>query len=485
MSTIKLKCIDQALAFENTPLIASGGQVWDRVQVSFCSKWDGLHKTAVFWRNEKNAYHVLLDEDDSCAIPWEVLNDDGRIYIGFFGVNEDGAQHTSQVLGYNIVQGAITPDTAPRNPTADLYTQLLAKYVEMVEIAEDTRQQVAQDQAEFEQHIEEMIAAGLLPDNSVGTEKLKNGVITAEKMAPGTVYTQAETVTDETKGLFGLPAVALPNDIFKFLGGFNQHWWRRRNNNSHYEISFGTLKTVSVIRYSNTYGNWQTSLSVTYYDSAAVDTVSGAISVSGSHSVSISPSNPASANTLKGKYFKCNDNVAITPDDTLYYMPVDAADAVDGSHQYGYAVNVTASEVSAAYITDVTSWNYVRASDRNAYPDSGTSGDYEYAYVGVPFDNFVEPVAAGTYAGTDGETLTLTFPRNPKLLVIQANSPVSGNYWGAVIAGGTYGHATAAKTDGGVYVISVSLTDGTLIISGSYAPNLCKAGVLYHYTAIF
>lgn len=132
MSTIiKLRCIDQVLTFDSTPIIASGGQQEDFVQVEFCPKWDGLVKSAVFWRDGVATIPVMLDENDSCAIPPEVMFDDGRIHLGFFGVGADGKQRTSLVLSYVIHAGAITSESVPRNPTADLYTQVLAKYAEV------------------------------------------------------------------------------------------------------------------------------------------------------------------------------------------------------------------------------------------------------------------------------------------------------------------------------------------------------------------
>lgn len=130
MSTIiKVRCTDQVLTFENTPVIASGGLEEDFVSFEFCSKWDGLVKTAVFWRSEKEAYHVLLEEDDTCPIPPEVLTVEGVIYFGVFGVSETGKQRTSEVLRYNIVKGAITEDSKPSDPTPDIYTQILAEFL--------------------------------------------------------------------------------------------------------------------------------------------------------------------------------------------------------------------------------------------------------------------------------------------------------------------------------------------------------------------
>lgn len=141
MSTIiKLRCVDQVLAFETTPVIASGGQQEDFIQVSFCSKWDGLIKTAVFWRNEDDAYHVPLDDTGSCVIPPEVLTDEGSIYFGVFGVSAAGKQRTSEVLRYVVAKGAITSGTKPSDPTPDLYTSVMAMAQQMVEAAEDMRQ---------------------------------------------------------------------------------------------------------------------------------------------------------------------------------------------------------------------------------------------------------------------------------------------------------------------------------------------------------
>lgn len=132
MSTILIKCQDQVLAFENTPLIASGDLGVDFVQFDFCDRWDGFERTAVFWRNEKDAYHQLLDDEDRCEIPPEVLQEGGLIHFGVFGVNAAGQQRTSNVLNYRIEQGAITTDTKPSDPTPDMYTQMLEQYASIV-----------------------------------------------------------------------------------------------------------------------------------------------------------------------------------------------------------------------------------------------------------------------------------------------------------------------------------------------------------------
>lgn len=141
MSTIiKLRCVDQVLAFETTPLIASGGQQEDFIQVSFCPLWDGTVKTAVFWRTEDDVYHVPLDETGACVIPPEVLTDEGAFFFGVFGVYANGKQRTTEALRYNVAKGAITVGTKPSDPTPDLYTSVMAMAQQMVAAAEDMRQ---------------------------------------------------------------------------------------------------------------------------------------------------------------------------------------------------------------------------------------------------------------------------------------------------------------------------------------------------------
>lgn len=125
-TTIRVRCTDQVLTYENTPVIASGGREVDSVHFEFCEKWAGTARTAVFWRSPEEAYHVPLGEDNTCAIPHEVLQADGLIYFGIFGVYSDGRQRPTDVLTYRVVKGTITEGTKPTDPTPEYYEQLLA-----------------------------------------------------------------------------------------------------------------------------------------------------------------------------------------------------------------------------------------------------------------------------------------------------------------------------------------------------------------------
>ena len=157
-TTIRVRCTDQVLTYENTPTIASGGRQEDFVAFEFCSRWDGFVRTAVFWRTETEAYHVRLDDADTCEIPREVLQKDGVIYFGVFGVNAEQRQRTTETLTYKIVMGAITEGTKPSDPTPDIYTQLQAAYAAaLANIAKyqtNTERLMAQHMNEMENTVE-------------------------------------------------------------------------------------------------------------------------------------------------------------------------------------------------------------------------------------------------------------------------------------------------------------------------------------------
>lgn len=125
MSLIKVECIDQTLKIVNSPLISSGNVLTDIIEFSFCPMWSDYIKTSVFYRDESEVYHVLVDKDTNQAIvPREVLLNEGYFYFGVFGIKDEKIR-TSQVLRYRVVKGAILDGKVPDDPTPDIYTQIL------------------------------------------------------------------------------------------------------------------------------------------------------------------------------------------------------------------------------------------------------------------------------------------------------------------------------------------------------------------------
>lgn len=125
---IELSCIDQVLRLTNTPKVASGGVAEDYLRVTFCDKWDGFAKTAVFFRDDGDVYGMALNDAGECEIPHEVLATSGVLHFGVFGT-KDGTTRTSAVLDYTIQEGAITSGFIN---TAEATQTILEQVMEMV-----------------------------------------------------------------------------------------------------------------------------------------------------------------------------------------------------------------------------------------------------------------------------------------------------------------------------------------------------------------
>lgn len=143
---IEVKCIDQVLTLTNTPVIASGGQGEDYVHFDLCEKWDGFAVSGVFWRKGVDCIPVLLDADNTCQVPPELMTSEGVIYFGAVGVAPDGTTRTSEPVSYLIREGVITENTALPIPGEDVYQQLMAYYAD-VKLYVSTRIDEAADAA--------------------------------------------------------------------------------------------------------------------------------------------------------------------------------------------------------------------------------------------------------------------------------------------------------------------------------------------------
>lgn len=141
---IQVQCVDQQLMVTNSPVIAAGGINEDVVQFSFSEHWDGFAKTAVFWQNIEDSYSVLIDDDNQCVVPAEVLSTEGKLCFGVFGVLED-CTRTSTILSYNIKKGVSEGQTPEATQT--IYEQILSAMASYASQAAASAQ-AAQESAE-------------------------------------------------------------------------------------------------------------------------------------------------------------------------------------------------------------------------------------------------------------------------------------------------------------------------------------------------
>lgn len=161
MSDIYVEVNDQALKITNTPLIASGGVNEDRVFFTFSEEWNGFAKSGVFYQDKEHVYYSLIDPvTNSCVVPKEAMFDPGRMFFGVFGTSGNVIR-TSEVVRYEIENGALSSDLAPDDPTPDIYAQILAACQAILDdqatFENNTRDEIEQFQADWEENVESVI----------------------------------------------------------------------------------------------------------------------------------------------------------------------------------------------------------------------------------------------------------------------------------------------------------------------------------------
>ena len=230
MSEIHVNVTDQVMKLTQSPTLASGGVNETKVVFTFCEKWDGFVKTALFYRDTEKVYYAIL-ENDTCILPWEVYAENGTFFFTVFG-DKDNARRTAGVLRYKVGKGIVADDAMPSDPTPDVYDQIMTLLAKNNEIAADLEEK--RDSGYFNGEKGEKGEKGdkgdqgdpgtpgsaLIDDSVASTENAWSSKNTVDKLCPtftesGSVVT-CEPVEDyplevewETKNLFDKSAVSV------------------------------------------------------------------------------------------------------------------------------------------------------------------------------------------------------------------------------------------------------------------------------------
>lgn len=119
--------------------VTSGSVNVYNVQFSFSSAWNGLDKTAVFQAGS-DIISVVLDDSNTCTIPWEVLENPSRtLYVGVYGTKGGDIVLPTIWESLGTIQKGVTLGTNMQPPTPDAYSQILSIAEKAQEIAQSVR----------------------------------------------------------------------------------------------------------------------------------------------------------------------------------------------------------------------------------------------------------------------------------------------------------------------------------------------------------
>ena len=138
MLTINAKLEGHQLTITGTPQLAADSAYVDRVKFDFDSEWTGFSRVALFWGSDgEDPYAVAVDGQGYAVIPWETIQEKGRMRFGVYGI-KGTSRITSTVLKYQIQDGAWS--ASPANPgeiTPTMLEQLQALVETAVEQMDD------------------------------------------------------------------------------------------------------------------------------------------------------------------------------------------------------------------------------------------------------------------------------------------------------------------------------------------------------------
>ncbi len=109
---------------------------FDTIEFIFPLSWDGLSKTVVF-SNAGKTVNVILDNTNSCYIPYEV-NFEPECTISVFGV-KDGVRATTARGKIKVLESGYKLGDAPKEPTPTEYEQIVSLMNETKQIAQSVR----------------------------------------------------------------------------------------------------------------------------------------------------------------------------------------------------------------------------------------------------------------------------------------------------------------------------------------------------------
>lgn len=123
MITIDFALSHSSIRIINRKLVTSNSKNYVKAHFDLLSDDWTAPITAIF-RADNNAYSVLLDEDNICMVPWEVLTTAGTVNVSAFC----GNRHTANIAQFNVVQSGYTDGETPSEPTPTVYEQILKDF---------------------------------------------------------------------------------------------------------------------------------------------------------------------------------------------------------------------------------------------------------------------------------------------------------------------------------------------------------------------
>jgi hypothetical protein len=121
MMQIQFRVVNQSITRTDSNKVVAGSKNYLHASFDFSSDWNNQVKTAVFINNDQ-VFNQILDETDTCMVPWEVITP-GKLRVSVFA----GDLITVDKAIVDISESGYIEGQTPTPPTPDVYSQILDK----------------------------------------------------------------------------------------------------------------------------------------------------------------------------------------------------------------------------------------------------------------------------------------------------------------------------------------------------------------------
>lgn len=129
---LQLKVDKQSIYRKDSNRVVADSKNYVTAHFEFSEEWTSP-KTALFANDEK-VYSVILDENDSCTVPWEVIKPYG-FWISVFC----GDLITANKAEVRVEESGYREGETPQSPSPTVYDQLLNTALNAEELAQSVR----------------------------------------------------------------------------------------------------------------------------------------------------------------------------------------------------------------------------------------------------------------------------------------------------------------------------------------------------------
>ena len=300
-------------------------------------------------------------------------------------------------------------------------------------------------------------------------------------------YTKAESLSDTTRGLYGLDTDSIPDSVLAWLGKYNLYWWKRKVAGSQpvseLVVEQTTINTGSLVPAADGVATTITVASSYKFDGNSI-TLVNPTTVRPSYASNSSAAANRIYSNFNAKYFESNGNIFYFNGSVPSNYVIKISNAYWGLSKYFSLLQ----RLWVKTTLPSEDWEYVYSSNRSAYPDSGEQNGFEYRFLGTPFNNMVEKphIVIGQYAGTgtygEDNPNTLSFDFAPSVVILLTQEQNSDK-------------TNTADFIGPIFYPSKPYADGDMVVNFSgnelswyntrganYQKN--STGFIYYYLAL-